>query len=107
MRLLSRWHVPSSGSGDAFRYRVWKVTALGAGTGAALLARRTALAVWRTARHEEPPTDPAARGVSWGDAMAWTIAVAIGAAIARVVAQRGAAAAWTAATGNAPPTPPD
>jgi hypothetical protein len=86
---------------------VRQVTALGAGAGAALVARRGALAVWRTTRHEDPPLDPAARGVSWGEALAWTISVAIGAAIARVVAQRGAAAAWTAATGDAPPVPAD
>jgi hypothetical protein len=43
------------------------------------------------------------RDVCWPDALTWAIAVAVGAAVARVVAQRGAAAAWERATGDPPP----
>ena len=46
---------------------------------------------------------PADRDVGWGDASIWPIAVAVGAAVARVVAERGAAAAWAAAVGSPPP----
>ena len=82
---------------------MWRVIALGAGTAAAAAVRAIASAAWRTTRHEDPPTNPAARGVRWRDALIWAASVAIGAAVARVVAERGAATAWEAATGSPPP----
>jgi hypothetical protein len=81
----------------------WQGVAIASGTLAAAGVRRLAVTTWRTAKHEDPPQNPAARDVSWTDALAWTIAVAVGAAVARVVAQRGAAAAWERATGDPPP----
>ena len=81
----------------------WQGVAAASGTLAAIAVRHAAVTTWRTAKHEDPPENPAARDVSWTDAMAWAIAVAIGAAVARVVAQRGAAAAWERATGDPPP----
>jgi hypothetical protein len=89
---------------DVFVQRImWRVIALGAGTAAAGAVRAIATAAWRTTRHEDPPTNPAARGVRWRDALIWAISVAAGAAVARVVAERGAASAWEAATGSPPP----
>jgi Protein of unknown function (DUF4235) len=85
------------------RRYLWQGVAFGSGTLAALGARRAAVALWRTGRHEDPPIHPAARDVRWHDAMIWAISVAIGTAVARVVAERTAAAAWSAATGAAPP----
>jgi hypothetical protein len=82
---------------------MWRVIALGAGTAAAAAVRAIATATWRTTRHEDPPTNPAVRGVRWRDAFIWAISVAAGAAVARVVAERGAATAWEAATGSPPP----
>jgi hypothetical protein len=82
---------------------LWRLTALAAGTTAAAMVRAVASATWRTTRHEEPPVNPAARGVRWRDALIWAISVAVGAAVARVVAERGAATAWQAATGTPPP----
>jgi hypothetical protein len=81
----------------------WQGVALASGTLAAAAVRRAAVTTWRSTKHEDPPQNPAAREVSWTDALAWTIAVAVGAAVARVVAQRGAAAAWERATGDPPP----
>lgn len=81
----------------------WQGVAAAAGTLAAMGVRQAAVRTWRTARHEDPPENPVARDVSWTDALTWAIAVAIGAAVARVVAQRGAAAAWEKATGDPPP----
>jgi hypothetical protein len=81
----------------------WQGVAIASGTLAAAAVRRAAVSTWRTTKHEDPPENPAARDVSWTDALMWTIAVAVGAAVARVVAQRGAAAAWEKATGDPPP----
>jgi hypothetical protein len=81
----------------------WQGVAAASGTLAAMAVRQAAVTTWRTTKHEDPPENPAARDVSWTDAMTWAIAVAIGAAVARVVAQRGAAAAWERATGDPPP----
>ena len=62
-----------------------------------------AVTTWRTTRHEDPPENPAAHDVGWRDALAWTVAIGVGASVARVVAQRGAAKAWEKATGDPPP----
>ncbi len=85
----------------------WQGVAIASGTLAAAAVRRVATTTWRTAKHEDPPENPAARDVSWPDALAWTIAVAVGAAVARLVAQRGAAAVWERATGESIPVPTD
>ena len=83
----------------------WQGVAATTGALAAIAVRRVAVTTWRTTKHEDPPENPVARDVSWPDALTWAIAVAIGAAVARVVAQRGAAAAWERATGEAVPLP--
>ena len=85
------------------RTLVWRGVALGLGIGSAALVRQGAVALWRAQRHEDPPVHPGARSVPWRDALIWSVAVAVGAAVARVVAERGAVAAWTAATGSPPP----
>jgi hypothetical protein len=89
------------------RQYAWKGLAFASGTLSALGVRKVAAAVWRTGRHEEPPTQPAERDVGWRDALIWAISVAVGAAVARVVAERTAAVAWNAATGSAPPIADD
>jgi hypothetical protein len=82
---------------------LWKGVAFASGTAAAMGVRQAAAALWRAERHQEPPTQPAARNVRWRDALVWAASVAVGAAVARVIAERTAAAAWNAATGSAPP----
>jgi hypothetical protein len=82
---------------------VWQGVALASGTLAAAGVRRAAVTSWRTTKHEDPPENPAAPDVGWRDALIWAMAVAVGAAVARVVAQRGAAAVWERATGDPPP----
>jgi len=81
----------------------WRAIAFAAGSIATVGVRKAAAALWRAERHEDPPTQAAARGVAWRDALVWAVSVGVGAAIARVVAERGAAVAWNAATGVAPP----
>lgn len=83
--------------------RVWQLVALGAATAAGALARGTVRAVWRTASGGEPPENPAARGVSWPDAIAWSAGVGVAAGVFQVVARRLAAEGWERATGDPPP----
>jgi hypothetical protein len=83
----------------------WQGVAIASGTLAAAAVRRAAVTTWRSTKHEDPPENPASRDVSWTDALTWTIAVAVGAAVARVVAQRGAAAVWERAIGEPIPLP--
>lgn len=102
MRLVAGMRPPMLSTSKR-RHYIWQGVATISGTVAALAVRRTASALWRTERHEDPPTHPAARDVGWADALIWAASVAVGAAVARVVAERMAAAAWIAATGTDPP----
>ena len=72
-----------------------------AGLAAAVLARKIVSALWRS--DTDTPLNPADRRTSWKEALAWALATAVGAAVARVVAMRGAAAGWEQATGETPP----
>jgi hypothetical protein len=82
---------------------VWKIAAAGAAVAAGLLVRKLLDTAWRKTRKTEPPDDPSSLSTGLGEALAWTAATAVGAAVARVVAQRGAAAGWEKATGSPPP----
>ena len=81
----------------------WKIAATSAGVIAGVLARKVIVSGWVAAKKSNPPTNPAARGTQWSEALAWTIATSIGVGIARLVATRGAAGAWEKATGALPP----
>jgi hypothetical protein len=81
----------------------WKVTAIGSGVLAGVIVKKAVIAGWKAAKKQDPPANPAAPGTSWTDALPWTIATAVGAAVARLVAERGAAAGWAKATGHLPP----
>lgn len=72
-----------------------------AGIAAAVAARKIVSALWRS--DTEPPLNPADRRTSWQEALAWGLATAIGAAVARVVALRGTSAGWEKMTGESPP----
>ncbi len=73
----------------------------GAAAGA---ATRTLLrAAWRTTRGGDPPTNPAAPGTKWSEALIWAASSGVALAVTRLVAQRGAAEAWKARTGAYPP----
>lgn len=96
------WNVPA-GNEIGVRRRMWDFIAFASGAAAGTAFRWGMTAVWRASRHEDPPANPASRGVRWRDALVWSVSLAVGAAVSRVVAQRGAAAAWQAATGARPP----
>lgn len=72
-----------------------------AGIAAAVAARKIVSALWRS--DTETPLNPADRRTSWQEALAWGVATAIGAGVARVVALRGAATGWEKMTGETPP----
>ena len=72
-----------------------------AGILAAVAARKVVSALWRS--DTETPLNPADRRTSWQEALAWGLATAIGAAVARIVALRGTAAGWEKMTGETPP----
>ncbi len=72
-----------------------------AGIAAAVLARKIVSALWRS--DTETPLNPADRRTSWTEALAWGLATAIGAAVARIVALRGTSAGWKKMTGETPP----
>lgn len=82
---------------------VWKVAAAAAAVVAGLATRKLMDAAWKAARKHDPPRHPEAPGVSWGEAIGWTLATGVGAGVARLVAQRGAVAGWQRATGKLPP----
>ena len=81
---------------------LWK--GAGALTGAASggLTRTALKKGWVKWRGTDPPTNPAALGTKWSEALAWAAACGVAIAIARLVAQRGAAEAWKKATGSYP-----
>jgi hypothetical protein len=72
-----------------------------AGIAAAVAARKIVSALWRS--DTETPLNPADRRTSWREALAWGLATAVGAAVARVVALRGTAAGWEKISGETPP----
>lgn len=82
---------------------MWKGAAAGAGVLAGLVVRKLFAAIWKAARHQEPPANPASPGTSWGEATAWTLATAAGVGVAKLVAVRGAAMGWQKAMGTVPP----
>ena len=85
---------------------VWKVGAAGLGFGAALVARKGLEAAWKGATKDDPPEDPGDSTTSWGAALLWTIATAVGIGLAQLVASRGADAGWRKIVGEPPPGRP-
>ena len=81
----------------------WKVGAAGLGFGAALVARKGLEALWRGATKSPPPEDPGDSTTGWGTAVLWTIATAVGVALAQLIASRGADAGWRKVAGEPPP----
>lgn len=81
----------------------WKVFGGVSGLVAGLVTKRVVTTVWKRARGGQPPANPQQVDVSWGEAVAWTLASTAGVGVARLLAQRAAAGAWTKATGALPP----
>ena len=82
--------------------KVWEGIAIATAAAAGIGARHLMRGGWKMWRNDEPPDNPAARSVSWGDALAWTAVTGITIGLARMLAERGAAAAWKKARGRYP-----
>lgn len=82
--------------------RAWQGLAVAAAAAAGIGARQLMRNGWKLWRSDEPPENPAARSVSWGDALIWTAVTGITVGLTRLVAERGAAAAWKKAKGHYP-----
>lgn len=81
----------------------WKVAVVGSSVLAVLGTQKALTALWKSARHSDPPVNPADPDTSWGEALAWTLFTGATAAVMKIVAARAAAAGWQRATGDRPP----
>lgn len=82
--------------------RAWQTLALVTAAGAGIAARQIMRGGWKLYRRDEPPDNPAARSVSWGDALAWTAVTGLTVGFARLLAERSAAGAWKKLRGHYP-----
>ncbi len=82
---------------------LWKVLGTGSGLVAGMVTKSLLRLVWCRLRGGDPPSNPAAPGTSWGEAVAWAVSSGVAVAVTRLVAQRGAAEAWKATGGTYPP----
>lgn len=73
---------------------VWRIVSAGCALGLAAVARKALDQSWKITAGGDPPKNPAAVDVRWGEALMWTTASAMVAGLARLVAKRGAAAGW-------------
>jgi hypothetical protein len=81
----------------------WKLLGTGFAVPAGIAVRKLTDAAWYAARGTDPPKNPAAPGVGWGEALAWAAVSGIAVAAGRLVAARGAAATYQSLTGKLPP----
>jgi hypothetical protein len=82
--------------------RAWGLVAMGAAALAGIATRKALDAGWHLVQDEDPPEDPASRGVGWGQAVLWTVATSAAIGVAQLVARRGAAAGWRKVRGRYP-----
>ena len=68
-----------------------------------IVVRKVADTAWLKIRGYPPPKNPAAPGVSWPDALAWSAVSGTLYAFARLVAAQGAATTYQKLTGKLPP----
>ncbi|MGY1840482.1 MULTISPECIES: DUF4235 domain-containing protein [unclassified Modestobacter] len=70
---------------------------------AGILSRKLITAAWSKTRGGPPPKNPAAPGVSWGDALGWAAVSGVMVALGRLLGNRGATALYQKLTGELPP----
>jgi len=70
---------------------------------AGIVVKKATDTAWLKVRGYPPPKNPAAPGVTWPDALAWSAFSGVLYASARLVAARGAAAVYQKLTGELPP----
>ena len=82
---------------------LWKIVGTLAGLLSGMATRSLLRTTWRRVKGGDPPTNPAAPGTSWNEALLWAASSGVALAVTRLVAQRGAAEAWKGQTGTYPP----
>lgn len=82
--------------------QTWTLVAMVSAGVAGIAARNLLETSWEIVKRDEPPKNPAARSVDWGEALAWTLASGVAMGLARLLAQRGAAAGWKKVKGRYP-----
>ena len=82
---------------------LWKVLGTVSGLVAGMATKSVLRVAWRRLRGGDPPSNPAAPGTSWVEALAWAVSSGVAVAVTRLIAQRGAAEAWKAKGGSYPP----
>lgn len=80
----------------------WNLVALASAALAGIAVRNLLEGGWELVKHDEPPENPAARSVDWGEALAWTVASGVAVGVGRLLAKRGAAAGWKKVKGHYP-----
>ena len=66
----------------------------------AVAAKKVLERVWVSVTGEDPPTNPAAAGTRWRDALLWGAALGLAGGLARTVARRATAGAASRLTGE-------
>ena len=82
---------------------LWKMIGTVSGLAAGMATKAALRTCWKRVRGGDPPTNPAAPGTSWKEALVWAASSGVAMAVTRLVAQRGAAEAWKKETGTYPP----
>lgn len=83
--------------------KAWQIVALGTAALAGVAARNIMQQGWKLARRDDPPENPAARSVTWADALLWTAGTGVVVGVTRMLAERSAAAGWKRLRGRYPP----
>jgi hypothetical protein len=73
---------------------VWSITAAAAAMLAGVALRQAVQQGWERTRDERAPLNPAAPGVSWGEALTWALVSGAIVGVGRVVVRRGVAGIW-------------
>lgn len=82
---------------------LWMGLAGLAGAAAMAISRPGLKAGWRLLRHDDPPENPVSPDVTWGEAVAWSMATGAILGVAHMAAQRAAATGWERWRGGRPP----
>jgi hypothetical protein len=82
--------------------QLWRLTGMASGALAAMATRRLLVGFWKTYRGTEPPSNPAAKGTTWPEALAWAAVSGAALGVAKMLMERGAAEAWKVASGAYP-----
>lgn len=74
--------------------RIYDLVATGSALLAGALVKKALEAGWKTAKHEDPPKNPAANDVSWKDAIIWTLATGVVVGLTKLLVKKGTAEHW-------------